>query len=125
MSRILHYQKVAQATSEHVLIIGTGPTAQMTTWLIKHNESSSKFWVVGFIDNDFFKQGMRIYGSEVIGMCKDIPDLVKKHDVGLIIVADESISNFETEEIKNRIDLESIRITIIPDIMGTFENLIA
>jgi lipopolysaccharide/colanic/teichoic acid biosynthesis glycosyltransferase len=125
MSRILHYQKVAQATSEHVLIIGTGPTAQMTTWLIKHNESSSKFWVVGFIDNDYFKQGMRIYGSEVIGMCKDIPDLVKKHDVGLIIVADESISNYETEEIKNKINLESIRIAIIPDIMGTFENLVA
>jgi FlaA1/EpsC-like NDP-sugar epimerase len=123
-SRIMHYQKVAQATSEHVLIIGTGRTAHMTTWLIKHNESSNKFWVVGFIDNDFFKQGMRIYGSEVIGMCKDIPDLVKKHDVGLIIVADESISNSGFEEIKNKINLESTRFTIIPDIMGTFENLI-
>lgn len=125
MSRVLHYQRVAQATSEHVLIIGTGPTAQMTTWLINHNESSSKFWVVGFIDNDYFKQGMRIYGSEVIGMCKDIPDLVKRHDVGLIIVTDESIANFENEEIKNIINQESIRIAIIPEILGTFENLIA
>lgn len=125
MSRVLHYQRVAQATSEHVLIIGTGPTAQMTTWLINHNESSSKFWVVGYIDNDYFKQGMRIYGSEVIGMCKDIPDLVKRHDVGLIIVTDESIANFENEEIKNIINQESIRIAIIPEILGTFENLIA
>ena len=123
MSRILHYQKVAQATSEHVLIVGTGPTAQMTTWLIKHNENSSQFWVVGFIDNDYFKQGIRIYGSEVIGMCKDIPDLVGKHDVGLIIVADESISNSEFEEIKNRINNDSTRFAIIPDIMGTIESL--
>jgi lipopolysaccharide/colanic/teichoic acid biosynthesis glycosyltransferase len=125
MSRIMHYQKVAQATSEHVLIIGTGSTAQMATWLIKHNESSSRFWVVGFIDNDFFKQGMRIYGSEVIGTCKDVPDLITKHDVGVVIVADESISNSECEGIKNEINPESTRFAVVPDIIGTFESLIA
>ena len=68
---------------------------------------------------------MRIYGSEVIGMRKDIPDLVKKHDVGVIIVADESISNSECEGIKNEINLESTRFAVIPDIIGTFESLVA
>ncbi|MFN2159895.1 MAG: sugar transferase, partial [Anaerolineales bacterium] len=81
--RALNHQRIAQATREHVLIIGTGPTAQVTAWLLEHPQNAGKFWVAGFVDDDIFKHGTRIYGSEVVGGCHDLSKIVEKYDVGV------------------------------------------
>ena len=120
LSRALHHQRVAQATREHVLIIGTGPPAQLTAWLLDHPENSGKFWVVGFVDNDIFKHGTRIYGSEIVGGCQDISDLVKKHDVGVIILADKELSYEDYLTMTESCDVSPARFVIVPDILGSF-----
>jgi len=115
---------VAWSTREHVLIVGTGPTAQLTPWLLDHPENSGKFWVVGFVDNDLFKQGTRIYGSKVVCACKDISNIVKKHDVGVIILADQELTSEDFLAMIESCDMSPARFVIIPDILGTFGAMI-
>jgi lipopolysaccharide/colanic/teichoic acid biosynthesis glycosyltransferase len=124
-SRIMQYQRFARAAREHVLIIGTGPTAHLAAWLLDHPENSENFWVVGFVDNDLFKQGTRIYGSEVVGGCKDISHLVKKHDVGVIILADQELSTEDFLAMIESCDISPARFAVLPDFMSIFGNIIS
>ena len=121
--RALNHQRIAMATREHVLIIGTGPTAQVTAWLLGHPENSGNFLITGFIDDDLFKQGTRIYGSDVIGKCKDIPNLVKKHDIGLIILATQEHAYKDYQAMVDDCDLPPVRLVVVPDILRAFSGL--
>ena len=124
LSRRMRYRRMAWATREHVLIIGTGPAAQLTAWLLDHPENSGNFWVVGFVDNDLFKRGTRIYGSEVVGGCKDISNLVEKHDVGVIILADHQLTSEDFLAMIESCNMSPARFVIVPDILGTFGNML-
>jgi FlaA1/EpsC-like NDP-sugar epimerase len=79
--------------------------------------------VIGFMDDDLFAQGMRIYGANVIGRVKDIPQTVQKHDVGLILLADHRISNKEQQSIAKSCEGTSVRFAVVPDIFGSLRGL--
>ena len=93
LERSVVFQKKDQMMREQVLIIGLGASAQHTAWLFEHLTNSKLFHIVGFVDNDLTKQGIRFFGSNVIGKWEDIPSLVKKHDIGLIILADYRVDS--------------------------------
>jgi lipopolysaccharide/colanic/teichoic acid biosynthesis glycosyltransferase len=109
----------ADVTRERVLIVGTGTTAQLAAWLFDHSMNAGKFWTVGFVDNDLFKQGMRIYGARVIGSTKTIPDLVKKYDVGVIVLTDQTIPSEDYCSIIQIRDTTPTKLAILPDIMDS------
>jgi FlaA1/EpsC-like NDP-sugar epimerase len=124
LSRVLHNRGAAQAARERVLIVGSGITAQLATWLLDHPAIANRFWVVGMIDDDLYKQGMRIFGVQVLGACKDLPQLIAKYDIGVIILADQRIA--ESEEVTNiaRCRTASTRIAVLPDIFATLNGLV-
>jgi len=85
---------------------------------LQNGKSAGLFHIVGCVDDDLYKQGTRIQGVHVLGRREDIPSLVAKHDVGIIVFA---IHNIEDEE-RNRL-LEICRATgvqmvVVPDILG-------
>lgn len=123
--RNVRYLGRAWVTRERVLVIGTGPTAQLATWLFDHSMNSQKFWVVGLVDNDLLKQRMRIFGVEVLGTCKDLPHLVKQYDVGVIILADQNMASQECRSIIDQCARTTAKLVILPDILGTFNSLVA
>ena len=91
LSRVLNPRLNSQTTRERVIIVGSGRTAEHLAWLMDHPTYAGKFQIVGFIDDDLRSQGMTIYGSRVIGRIKDIPKVIQKQDVGLIVLADFQI----------------------------------
>jgi lipopolysaccharide/colanic/teichoic acid biosynthesis glycosyltransferase len=113
---VRHWGK-EEAARERVLIIGTGTTAQLAAWLFDHSLNSGKFWTVGFVDDDLFKQGLRIFGAKVIGTCKEIPELVKNHDVGVIVLTDQTIPSEDYRAIIHIRDTTPTKLVILPDIM--------
>jgi len=123
LSRLLGSRGAAMAARERVLIVGSGPTAQLATWLLDHPANTNRFWVMGLIDNDLYKQGMRIFGQHVLGTTKDLPKLVAKHDIGVIILADQAIA--ESKEITNIAQRQttSTKFVVLPDIFATLEGL--
>ena len=84
---------------ERVLIVGAGDTGQFAAWRLMHNQEAPNYQVVGFVDDDMYRQGVRLNGFTVLGKREDIVELVRKHDIGVIIFAIHNITALERESI--------------------------
>jgi len=123
LSRIRTYRLNSLTTRERVIIVGSGRTAEHIAWLMDHPAYSEKFQVVGFIDDDLRSQGMTIYGSRVIGRIHDIPRMVQKQDVGLIILADFQTASQKYKEFHELANFKPARVVVAPDIFGSLSGL--
>jgi FlaA1/EpsC-like NDP-sugar epimerase len=119
----LRYAHSAQATRERVLIVGSGRTAEHVAWLLDHPTYSRKFRVVGFVEDDLFTRGMRIYGASVVGRSEDLPELVKKHDVGVILLADHRMTYKDYRSIIKTCDNIAVKVMFVPDIFGSLNGM--
>ena len=120
---ISRYANSARATRERVLIVGSGRTAEHIALLLDHPTYSSKFRVVGFVEDNLLARGMRIYGARVVGTCDDLPELVKAHDVGLILLADHRMTYGDYRVITKACDAIPAKVVFVPDIFGSLDGL--
>ena len=107
---------------ERVLLVGAGELGEMALWLLHRSSYDEAFGIVGIVDDDVKKQGLRIHGHLVLAGTDQIPDLVKKYDIGLIIFA---ISNIQPNKRKQLIEscCSSEAKTIeIPDLVEVFNT---
>lgn len=123
LSRLMPRHLNSLTSRERVLIVGSGRTAEHIAWLMDHPTYSRKFQIVGFIDDDLRSQGMSIYGWKVIGMIRDIPQIVQNQDVGLIILADFQTASHKYKEFRELADFEPARVVVAPDIFGSLDGL--
>ena len=107
----------ARAALERALIVGGGETGQFAAWLLSNNGNASLYRVVGFVDDDLYKQGARIRGVNVLGKRSNIPQLVAKHDIGVIFFAIHNISAKERQEVLDICASTPARVAIVPDIL--------
>jgi lipopolysaccharide/colanic/teichoic acid biosynthesis glycosyltransferase len=119
VNRLVTHQLNTRAIRERVLIVGSGRTAEHIAWLMDHPTCSGKFQIVGFIDDDLLSQGMHIYGSKVIGRINEIQEIVKKHDIGLIILADNQLAAQNYKEFRNPAGFHPAKVMVAPDIFGS------
>lgn len=122
-SRLLTPQPRVHAIRERVLIVGSGRTAEHISWLMEHPTYSRKFQIVGYIDENLQLQGMKIYGSKVIGRYEDIQKIVKERDIGLIILADNQMAAHKYSEFRNLSRFSPARVVVAPDIFGSLSSL--
>lgn len=124
LERSLIFRKNDELIRERVLIIGLGASAQHTAWVFEHLMNSRLFHIVGFVDNDLTKLGTRVFGSNVIGKWEDIPSLVTKQDVGLIILADYRVDAKAYRQIKKICASTNARLVVMPDILASINRLV-
>ncbi len=113
------------AAKERVLIVGGGRTGQFVSWLLNGGSRVGLFRVVGFVDDDLYKQGFRYHGVGVIGRRTDIPRLVARHDVGVIVFAIHNISNAERNRVLSICGGTAARLVMVPDIVGALNAAVA
>ena len=106
-----------RSLGERVLIVGSGEVGQFTTWLLKNGDLAQAFCITGIVDDDPREVGTRIDGCEVIGTTKDIPALVEKHDVGLIMYAISNIDPIEQQRILSLCYTTPASLVQVPDIL--------
>lgn len=80
------------ALGERTLIIGAGEGGTIASWLFERREFHQKIVIVGFVDDDYRKLGTMINGHDVIGTTDDLEELIKKFDIGLVLLAIGDIS---------------------------------
>ncbi|MFC6040252.1 polysaccharide biosynthesis protein [Paenisporosarcina macmurdoensis] len=104
---------------KRTLIIGAGAAGTMVTrQLLQNHQTGLK--PVGYVDDERSKQNLEIYGVKVLGYIKDIPELVKKHNISNIVLAIPSLSKVELAEIiKVCVDTgtKTQQIPLIEDLM--------
>jgi lipopolysaccharide/colanic/teichoic acid biosynthesis glycosyltransferase len=105
---------------ERVLIVGAGVGGEFVTWVLSRPDFRKNFVVVGFVDDDPRKQGVRFDGIGVLGTTGDIGALVAKHDVGLIFYAISKISTHDNARILSLCQKTGVPVVNIADVI---ENL--
>jgi len=104
-NRWLVWRRGYSKVNERIVIVGSGEGCQTARWLLSREKFLYAFSIVGVIDDDIFtKKGMCIDGYKILGSYKDLPKLVNKYDIGLIIF---TVSILPAEIIEYIIQLES------------------
>jgi diguanylate cyclase (GGDEF)-like protein len=117
-TRWLNWRQEASRVGERVLIVGLGDGNKIAHYLLKQRTFRTAFSVVGVVDNNNPSQhGMRVGGSWMLGGISDIPDLIKRHDIGLVLSTIPSHSP-ENEHILEFCQLSQTKLIFLDDLMS-------
>jgi lipopolysaccharide/colanic/teichoic acid biosynthesis glycosyltransferase len=119
LSRIVGSRRRVQAASERVLIVGGGQAGQFAIWWLNTGEYAEFFHPVGIVDDDLYKQGVRIRGVNVVGRRADIQRLVSELDVGIIVFAIHKISSSDRDSLLEICQATQAQIVMLPDFLGS------
>jgi hypothetical protein len=108
---------------ERVLIVGGGETGQYAAWMINNGRYTESLHVIGFVDDDLYKQGARIRGVKVLGGRAEISRLVAEHDAGIILFAIHNISAVERRELLEICKTTPAQLMIFPDIPAALNGM--
>ncbi len=109
---------------ERALVVGGGESGQMAKILLSMSSYGDRFQIIGYVDDDLYKQGTRIRGTEVLGQSSDIPKLVQKFDIGLIFFAIHNISSQERNQLLEICSKTPARTVLFPDMPAALNSLV-
>jgi lipopolysaccharide/colanic/teichoic acid biosynthesis glycosyltransferase len=114
-----------KTVGERVIIVGAGENGILCSWLLNRRDLSAIFLhIIGFADDSPKKQGVVYGGIRVLGTTQDIPQLVKKFDIGLIVYSIENIAPTERIRILNICKTASARLVVLPDTLELLRSQI-
>ncbi len=107
-NRLHHRQK-------KVLLVGAGHTGDSVLQDLRR-EKENQYYVVCAVDDDPNKLGRYIQRVKVAGRTKDIPKLVEKHGIDVIIFAIPAATNAEKRRILNICAKTKCQLKKVPDL---------
>ncbi len=110
------------AIGERVLVVGAGNLGEMAVWLLHRSAFRDVFGIVGIVDDDVKKHGLRLNGYLVLGGTEDIPKLVERYDIGLILFAISNKTERQRLKIRDLCQTTSAQILEIPDLVSVLNQ---
>jgi len=104
---------------ERVLIVGAGQTARFGIWLLRNGDLARAFAPIGLVDDNPRKIGVLVDGLPVIGRTDEIPQIVQKYDVGLILFAISDIKPESAERILALCRSQDVRVIQMPEVIDS------
>lgn len=102
-----------QLRRRNTLVFGAGEAGVMTVRELRRNQQLG-LHVVGFLDDDRQKQGLRIHGVAVLGARADLPEMVIKHQVQHVVIAMPTVSGKVIRELVGLCEQVGIKPQIVP-----------
>ncbi|WP_374712948.1 polysaccharide biosynthesis protein [Symbiobacterium terraclitae] len=117
-------RKSVAGVQHPTLVFGAGDAGALICREIKrHGESGYR--VVGFLDDDPAKQGMRVAGVPVLGSRKDLGRIVKQHKITHLIIAMPSAKGRAVREISSlALDL-GVHVKVLPGLYELVEGRVS
>ena len=122
--RLRRLWNIESSAREKVIIVGAGKTGEIAARLLDNPTVSNIIQVVGFVDDNFDRRGMRIYGIEVIGRLVDLPGLIKKDDIGIVIYMPSHADSDEYQRVLALCGNTQAQLMFLPDIVSFLESVI-
>jgi diguanylate cyclase (GGDEF)-like protein len=115
----LSWRRNAPGTGERVLILGDGETSQIANWLLRRGMFRHAFSVVGIVAaNDPTQQGMRLNGCWVVGGVGDLPALIQRYDVRMVVYTLSNAAGFVRDMVFTLSRNASVRLVFLDDLLG-------
>jgi lipopolysaccharide/colanic/teichoic acid biosynthesis glycosyltransferase len=121
-SRWIRWRAQSSRLGERVLVIGAGDCGQLAIWLLEKSKLSPLFSIVGLVDDDLRKVSQRVNGIPVLGTMRDLPDIVKKKSIGLVLFAINKIRPGERDRILKQVHELPVRVLVIPELLDVLSN---
>jgi diguanylate cyclase (GGDEF)-like protein len=116
-SRWVNWRQDSAVLGERVVIVGSGEAVQIANWLLRRPMFRTSFSMVGIVDdNNPTNYGLRVDGSWMLGGVTDLPKIIERYDVGIIL----STLPQRTPETKYMLDLcdkANMRLLFLSDLM--------
>jgi len=109
---------------ERVLVVGAGSGGEMIVWLLQRPEFQRLFHIVGYVDDDPIKQGMRYDGYSVLGTTADLSKLVKDQDIGVIFFTISKMLSSDRDRILSVCRRSGARLIFLSDVLKRIEEQI-
>ncbi|MCL2226116.1 MAG: polysaccharide biosynthesis protein [Oscillospiraceae bacterium] len=103
------------ADMKKIMVVGAGETGNAVL-LDLYREPKRRFEVICFVDDDVNKIGRRVQRIKVEGTTEDIPKLVDRHGIDVIIFAIPSASSVNKSRITNICAKTKCQIKKVPDL---------
>jgi diguanylate cyclase (GGDEF)-like protein len=117
-NRWLSLRQNQMTLGERVLIIGAGEGSQIASWLLKRRMFRTAFSIVGMVDDiDPTMHGLRIGGYWMLGGITDLPSIIEKHDIGVILSTIPATNPKLDEYIFDFCRAYSIRLVFLDDLL--------
>jgi FlaA1/EpsC-like NDP-sugar epimerase len=116
MYRWFHdYRKVFK-NGKRVLVVGAGSAGEGIIRELLRSSNNEKFIPVAFVDDNRSRQGCEVHGIRILGQCKDIPILVKKLNIDLVLISIPSAGSDQMREIVNYCEQSKISFRTLPSL---------
>ncbi len=103
------------------LVIGAGTTGSMMTKEIRR-QSDAAFNIIGFIDDDPEKRGMKLHGIPVIGNTEELNTLITKYRVEDVIIAMSSSNSRVIRRVVESCKCANVRFKTLPAIADLIDG---
>lgn len=102
LTRIVLGEASAQrkGSGKRVLIIGAGDAGEkMLREILDNAKLQNEYHVIGFVDDDLYKQGRAVHGFPVLGQVIRLPQIVQEKNVEEVLIAIPSATGAEMRRI--------------------------
>lgn len=124
-ARVFYYwRQNINSNTNNILIIGAGDAGAMIAREIKHRYYETKK-LIGFIDDAPYKQSHLLFGSKVLGTCKEIREVVAKYKVNEIIIAMPSAGGSIIRAIVQECKRTKCSVKIVPGIFELIDGKVS
>jgi len=114
------WRRVRSGYKHRVLVIGAGEAGQLVTWSLKNQMEG--YDVVGLIDDDSKKLGMRVHGARVLGDREKIFPVASRQMVDTIVIAPDTASGQDFQDILSQCQRTSAKIKVVPNLLEMMES---
>lgn len=111
-------------SGSNTLIIGAGEAGSLLLKEIRRHDTSV-FKVIGFVDDDRNKLGMRLHGLRVLGSINQLHELIAEHAIEDVIIAVPSADSGLIRNIVRACENSKVRFKTLPAINDIIEGKIS
>ncbi len=103
------------AEGERTLIVGAGRAGEMLVRDMLRNAGAGHL-PIAFVDDDPGKRGREIHGVRVVGSCDEIPEIVRRLDIKLVLIALPSAGSRQIRRIVELCEKSGVAFRILPGV---------
>jgi FlaA1/EpsC-like NDP-sugar epimerase len=111
------WERECPSQEKRLLIVGTGGLGQFCARQVGYRLKGQHYRVVGFVDDDLHKRGIRVRGIPVLGSSRTLPSVIVRHNIDMVVLADPYFGQDRWQAILENCQHLPVQFRVVPDLL--------